>query len=108
MSKPSRRKKARAAKKRPMTFRISVEAQPVVVRYEPHSIGQMASFEYRSPYKPPRRIPFSDTGYFSHHASMQRVRAAKNPQAFARDELLALLRYGMNSHSREVAELPLF
>jgi hypothetical protein len=106
--KPSRRKKARPVKKRPITFRISVEAQPIVVRYEPHSIGDMASFEYRSPYRPRRRIPFSDTGYFSHHASMERVKAAKSPQDFARNELLALLRYGMKSYSREIAELPLF
>jgi len=106
--KPSRRKKARSAKARHKTFTITVEAQAVFVRYEPYSIGNMASFEYRSPYKPRRRIPFSETGYFSHHASMDRVKAAKSPQNFARDELLALVRYRMKSYRREVAELPLF
>jgi hypothetical protein len=106
--KPIRRKKARRARPARKTFTITVEAQPVVVRYEPYSIGDMASFEYRSPHKPPRRIPFSETGYFSHHASMKRVREAESPQAFARDELLALVRYGMKGYSREIAELPLF
>lgn len=106
--KPSPRLKSRAAKRKVQTFRITVEAQPVVVRYEPHSIGGMASFECRSPYRPARRIPFSDTGYFSHHASMQRVKVAKSPQAFARDELLGLMRWGMKGHGRELPELPLF
>jgi len=38
MSKPSRRKKAKPVKNRRMTFRISVEAQPVVVRYQSNSM----------------------------------------------------------------------
>lgn len=106
--KPSRRRKVRRAKPARKTFTITVEAQPIVVRYEPNAFCDMATFEYRSPYRPRRRIPFSDTGYFSHHASMSRVREAKSPQAFARDELLMLMRYRMKSYSRDTVELPLF
>jgi hypothetical protein len=105
--KPPRRTKARPAKKRRITFRISVEAQPVVVRYQPNWMGDMGQFEFMSPYKPPRRIPVSETGYRSHYVVMDEVRAAKSPQDFAREEALALL------HSRrrgrdEANELPLF
>ena len=50
----------------------------------------ISSFEAR--YQPPRRIPVSDTGYLSHFASMEDVKAAKSPQDFAREEALALLR----------------
>lgn len=106
--KASRRKKVRPAKRAVKTFTITVEAQPIVVRYEPNAFADMASFEYRSPHRPPRRIPHSETGYFSHHASMERVVTAKSPQQFAHDELLALVRYSMKSYSRLVPELPLF
>lgn len=106
--KPKRRKKAKPAKCAARTFTITVEAQPMRVRYEPNAFGEMAHFEYQSPYEPPRRIPYSDTGYFSHHASMDRVKAAKSPADFARNELLALMRYGMKGYSRDIVELPLF
>lgn len=105
--KASRRKKARPDKNRPMTFRISVEAQPVVVRYQPNWMDDLGQFEFSSPYKPPRRTPLSNSGYYCHFASMEDVKAAKSPQDFAREEALALL------HSRrrgrdETNELPLF
>jgi hypothetical protein len=104
----SRRRKVRRARAAPKTFTITVEAQPIVVRYKPNSFGEMANFEYRSPYRPARRIPFGEKGYFSCYASMSRVRAAKSPQEFARDELLGLMRYRMKRYSRDNVELPLF
>ena len=106
-SKSSRRRKARSGRKRRVTFRITVEAQPMVVTYQPNWMADMAQFEFRSPHKPPRRIPVSETGYRSHFASMDEVKAAKSPQDFAREEALALLR----SHRRAwdaTNELPLF
>jgi hypothetical protein len=108
MNKLSPRKKASSIRKRVRTFRITVEAQPIVVRYHPYSFGEMANIEYRSPYKPARRIPYSETGYFSHYASMKRVKAAKSPQEFARDELLTLIYYDLRGYDRWNAELPLF
>ena len=108
IKKPPRRRKASPAKRGRKTFTITVEAQPIVVRYKPNSFGEMANFEYRSPYRPARRIPFGDKGYFSCYASMSRVRAAKSPQEFARDELLGLMRYRMKGYSRDNVELPLF
>jgi hypothetical protein len=102
-----RRKKARRAKQRRMTFRISVEAQPVVVHYQPNWMGDTVQFEFRSPYRPPRRIPVSDTGYYCHFASMEDVKAAKSPQDFAREEALALLRSRRRAWD-QTNELPLF
>ena len=107
MSKRRKPKKAPPAKRRRQTFRITVEAQPMVVTYQPNWMADMAQFEFRSPHKPPRRIPVSETGYRSHFASMDEVKAAKSPQDFAREEALALLR----SHRRAwdaTNELPLF
>jgi hypothetical protein len=103
----SRRKTAQRAKKRRMTFRISVEAQPVVVHYQPYRMGDMGHFEFRSPYRPPRRIPMSETGYYCHFASMEDVKAAKSPQDFAREEALALLRSSRRAWDT-TNELPLF
>jgi hypothetical protein len=104
---PSHRKKARPAKKRRMTFRISVEAQPMVVSYRPYGFGNLGHFEFRSPHKPPRRIPLSEKGYLSHYAAMKAVQAAKTPQDFAREEALTLLRSRRRVWD-ETNELPLF
>jgi hypothetical protein len=106
--KPRRRKKVRRARKVRRTFRIMIEAQPVVVEYEPHWMTDMAKFEFRSPYKPPRRIPVSETGYYCHFASMEEVEAAQSPQDFARDEALALLPWRHTTKDRRNVELPLF
>jgi hypothetical protein len=90
--KPSRRKKARPAKMARKTFTITVESQPMAVSYKPRWMGDMAIFEFRSPHRPPRRIPVSETGYRSHYASMEEVEAAKSPQDFALEEARAILR----------------
>jgi hypothetical protein len=107
MTKRPKRKKTSPAKQRRMTFRISVEAQPVVVRYQPNWMDDLGQFEFRSPYRPPRRIPVSDTGYYCHFASMEDVKAAKSPQSFAREEALALL-WSRRRAWDESNELPLF
>jgi len=108
MSKPSRRKKAKPVKNRCLTFRISVEAQPIVVRYQPNWMDDMAHFEFRSPYRPPRRIPISESGYFSHFASMEDVKAAKGPQRYACEAALALLPWRWTKTGQASGELPLF
>jgi hypothetical protein len=108
MRKPSRRKKAKPVKSRPMTFRISVEAQPVVVRYQPNWMADMAHFEFRSPYRPRRRIPMSESGYYSHFASMEDVKAAKSPQRYASHAALALLPWRRTKTGKASGELPLF
>jgi hypothetical protein len=108
MKKPSRRKKAKPVKNRRMTFRISVEAQPVVVRYQPNWMDDMAHFEFRSPYRPPRRIPISESGYYSHFAAMEDVKAAKSPQRYASEAALALLPWRWTKTGQASGELPLF
>ncbi len=90
----SRRTKAAPAKRKRMTFRITVEAQEMIVSYEPDWMVDMGHFEFRSPHKPLRRIPFSETGYLSHFAYMDEVKQAKSPQDFALEEARALLRRG--------------
>jgi hypothetical protein len=107
MSKRRKTKKASPAKRRRQTFRIVVEAQPIAVSYEPHWMGDMAMFEFRSPHKPPRRIPVSETGYRSHYAPREEVEAAKSPQAFALEEARALLR-SMCHRREDPQQLPLF
>jgi hypothetical protein len=108
MKKPSRRKKAKPTKNRRMTFRISVEAQEMTVSYRPRRFGDMGQFEFRSPHKPPRRIPISETGYYCHFAPMEDVEAAKSPQYFAREAALALLPWRRTVKATDSAELPLF
>ena len=66
-----------------------------------------ARVHFPEAHKPPRRIPVSETGYFSHFASMEEVKAAKSPQDFAREEPLALLRSRRRSGDH-ANELPLF
>lgn len=87
MSAPSRRK----AKKRVITFTLVIESQEMIVQYEPDWMPDMGHFEFRSPHKPPRRIPVSETGYRSHFASMEDVEASSSPQDYARDFVLSQL-----------------
>ena len=104
--KPSRRRKARPAKAGRKTFTITVEAQPMVVSYQPLRSGY-GHFEFRSPYKPPRRIPVSETGYRSHFASMADVKESRSPQDFAREYALALL-CSKQSRPEDPRQLALF
>jgi hypothetical protein len=108
MSKIKRRKKAKPVKNRRMTFRISVEAQPVVVRYQSNSMDDMVHFEFRSPYRPLRRIPISESGYYSHYAWKEDVKAAKSPQRYASEAALALLPWRRTKTGQASGELPLF
>lgn len=90
--KPSRRRKAPPAKRRRMTFRLTVEAQPMIVSYEPRWRNSgYVHFEFRSPHKPARRIPVSETGYLSHFATTEEMREARNPHDFARGFVAAYL-----------------
>lgn len=107
MSKPRKAKKAPLAKRRRQTFRIVIEAQEMSVSYQPRWMAEMAKFEFRSPHRPPRRIPLSETGYLSHFVPMREVEAAKSPQDFAREEALALLRSRRRTWDA-TNELPLF
>jgi hypothetical protein len=89
--KPSRRRKAPPAKRRRLNFSLTVEAQPMLVSYEPHWMRDVGHFEFRSAHKPARRIPVSETGYRSHFAPMAEVEAAASPQDYARAVVLAAL-----------------
>jgi hypothetical protein len=92
-----RRKAGRKAvhkAKRTLTFRLVVEAQEMIVSYEPNwSEGEFACghFEFRSPHEPPRRIPVSETGYRSHFAPMAEIESYTDPEQYARAFVLACL-----------------
>jgi hypothetical protein len=106
--KPARRKKAQPVNARRSIFKITVEAQPMVVTYEPRWLkSDYAHFEFRSPHKPARRIPVSETGYLSHFASMEDVRDARSPQNFAREFVFAVLR-SKQSRPEDSRQLALF
>ena len=107
MSKRRKPKKAPPAKRRRQTFKIVVEAQEMSVSYQPRWMGTWAKFEFKSPHKPPRRIPVSETGYRCHYVSMREVDAAKSPREFARDEARDLLRWKCRSRE-DPDQLPLF
>jgi hypothetical protein len=52
----------------------------------------MGHFQFRSPHKPARRIPVSETGYRSHFADMDAIEAADSPEDYARSYALSLIR----------------
>jgi hypothetical protein len=78
----------------------------MVVSYQPLRSGY-AHFEFRSPHKPPRRIPVSETGYHSYFASMEDVKEARSPQDFAREFAFSLLR-SKQSRPEDPRQLALF
>jgi hypothetical protein len=104
MSAPSRCK----AKKRIITFTLVVEAQEMIVEYRPDWMTDVGHFEFRSPHEPARRIPFSETGYRSHFASMEKVEASSSPQDYACDVVLGWLRSRGKAACEESDQLPLF
>jgi hypothetical protein len=104
MSAPSRRK----AKRRVITFTLVIEAQELIVEYQPNWMTDVGRFVFRSPHEPPRRIPVSETGYRSHFAPMEDVKASSSPQDYARGVALGLLRSRRKSTVDESDQLPLF
>jgi hypothetical protein len=108
MSAPSRRRKVKPVKKGRVTFTIVVEAQKMVVDYRPNWMADHAQFEFRSPYKPARRILVSETGYRSHFASMVDVEASASPQDYAHDVALSMIRADRKPSAPREVELPLF
>ncbi len=88
MSAPLRRK----VEKPPIIFTLVVEAQEMIVIYRPEYKLNVAHFELRSPYEPPRPFPLSETGYRSHFVHMDVVNAASSPEDYARDYVLSRLR----------------
>jgi hypothetical protein len=85
-----------------------IEAQEMIVTYQPNWVTDVGHFEFRSLYEPPRRIPVSETGYRSHFASMADVATACSPQDYARDLALALLHRNDREQGPEGDQLPLF
>jgi hypothetical protein len=84
---PTRPKKQR--------FTLTVEGQPMIVEYTPNWMGSefaTGHFEFRSPLKPARRIPVSETGYRSHFADVDTIEAADSPQEYARLYALNIIR----------------
>jgi hypothetical protein len=94
MTKRSRAKAPARSRPRPQKFKISVEGQEMLVEYEADWMEGMGHFQFRSPHKPERRIPVSETGYRSHFASMEEITDAESPAAYARDYALSVIRYG--------------
>lgn len=104
---PRRKAGSKSARKtkRKISFRLVVEAQELRVTYIPNYLdGEYAQgqFEFRSPHRPARRIVISETGYRCHFAPMAEIRAAKSPQNYARQIVLAYL--NSNSASRSTLE----
>jgi hypothetical protein len=92
MTKRAKAKAPARSKPKPQKFRISVEGQEMLVEYTPNWMDLMGQFVFRSPYKPPRRIPVSETGYRSHFADMDEIEAADSPEDYARRYALSLIR----------------
>jgi hypothetical protein len=108
MSTPSCRRKAPPVADGRMTFTITIDAQEMIVDYEPHWMTDVGHFEFRSPREPRRPIPISETGYCSHFAGMADVEAAASPQDFAREVALGLLRSERSADSEDEDQLALF
>jgi hypothetical protein len=111
---PRRKAGSKASKaKRVIAFRLVVEAQPMLVRYEPNwSTGEFgqAHFEFRSASKRQKRIPVSETGYLSHFVPLADVKAARGPERYATAFVLDQLNRGSGPAqvARERGQLALF
>jgi hypothetical protein len=94
-----------------VTFTIVLDAQEVIVHYEPHWMRDVGQFEFESPHDPRRPIPISETGYKSHFAAMEAVEAAPSPQEYAQQTARAILharRRRCDIEAENDGQLPLF
>jgi hypothetical protein len=99
----------KAAKK--IRFKLVIEAQEMVVDYQPNRLKDLGLFEFRSPHKPARRILVSETGYRSHFADMKEVTAAASPKEYARQVVLEMMRVkvkGAVAQATDSRQLALF
>ena len=108
MTKRTSRKKTSRRKAKTVTFALVVEGQKMIVAYKPNRMADYGQFEFRSPYRPARRIPVSTTGYLCHYASKEEVKAAKNPKNYAREVVLAALAPRRGLRPYEERQLSLF
>jgi len=91
---PSKKAVRTRKKKGVITFRLTVEWQEMIVEFESGGGADgfsMGQFTFRSPHEPPRRIPVSETGYFSHFAPMEEVSSYESPQAYAKAYVLSII-----------------
>jgi hypothetical protein len=102
------RKKTSRQKRKALAFTLVVEGQAMRVCYKANWMTDVGHFEFRSPFKPARRIPVSSTGYLSHIASMDDVKASKSPQRYAREVVLAALSPRRSNRPDESKQLSLF
>src|SRR5258708_6078681 len=92
MTKPAKVKAPARSRPKSQKFRISVEGQEMLVEYEADWMKDTGHFQFRSPHKPARRIPVSETGYRSHFAAMEDIAEAESPQEYARLYALSVIR----------------
>jgi hypothetical protein len=92
MTKRAPAKAPARSKPKPQKFKISVEGQEMLVEYEADWMDGTGHFQFRSPHKPARRIPVSETGYRSHFADMKDIELADSPEDYARRYALSLIR----------------
>ncbi|MEI9990190.1 MAG: hypothetical protein WDM86_09140 [Rhizomicrobium sp.] len=108
-----RRKAGRAAPKKQKVqhFMLAVDGQEMRVSYTPNwSDGEFAygHFEFRSRHEPARRIPISETGYFSHFAPMGDILVAETPQDYARSYVETVIGLGRKGAHGDNSQLSLF
>lgn len=104
---PRRKAGVASKKRRPriLRFSITVEAQKMLVVYKPNRFADVGTFEFKSPHRPARRIPVSETGYRCESAWLDEIKAARGPRAYARNIVLEFLDHGTR---RDPRQLPLF
>ena len=76
------------------SFPLICDGQPMIVCFTPYRFSNYGHFEFRSPHSPPRRIPVSETGYWSHFAPMHEIEEAPNPETYAEALARALIHQG--------------
>lgn len=71
-------------------FSLTIKGQQINIAYTPNKFGNYGHFEFFSPHEPRRRIPISETGYFSHFAPMWEIEEYASPEVYAELVIKAL------------------
>lgn len=93
------------------TYKIIIDAQEMIVSYEPNYITRfLAHFEFHSPFNPPKRIPVSDTGYYSHFAYVEELKHFSSIEEYVYRVSQAMIeqKFNADSNDGEDSQMTLF
>jgi len=89
-------------------FTVTIDGQVMDITFRPYRFANYGHLEFISPHKPLRRIPVSETGYFSHFFPMDEIEASEDIEIFIRELAIATMKQKALPYEEDERQLTLF